>query len=43
MSAVALGQQSRWRRFGLQFAESRLALFGLALLGLVVAIALLAP
>ena len=43
MSAVALGQQSRWRRFSLQFAESRLALFGLALLGLVVAIALLAP
>jgi peptide/nickel transport system permease protein len=44
VSAVAVGvPESRWRRFAAQFAESRLALVGFALLCLVVAIALLAP
>ncbi len=44
MSAVASAPaESRLRRFWLQFAESRLALLGLALLVAVIGIALLAP
>jgi peptide/nickel transport system permease protein len=35
--------QPPWRRFAAEFAESRLALFGLALLTVIVAVALLAP
>jgi len=35
--------ETPWQRFASQFAESHLALLGLALLGVVVAIALLAP
>jgi peptide/nickel transport system permease protein len=43
MSAVALSTETPLRRFWSQFAESRLALFGLMLLAAVIAIALLAP
>ncbi|MDZ7653921.1 MAG: ABC transporter permease [Burkholderiaceae bacterium] len=43
MSAVAAPAESRLRRFWSQFAESRLALSGLALLVGVIGIALLAP
>src|SRR4029450_6836012 len=43
MSAVALSTETPLRRFWSQFAESRLALFGLTLLAAVIAIALLAP
>jgi peptide/nickel transport system permease protein len=43
MSAVAAPAESRLRRFWSQFAESRLALLGLAMLVGVIAIALVAP
>ena len=36
-------EQSPWRRFAAEFAESRLALLGLAMLVVIVAIAVLAP
>ena len=36
-------EQSPWRRFAAEFAESRLALFGLAMLVVIVAIAVLGP
>ena len=42
-AAPAPREQSPWRRFAAEFAESRLALVGLAMLLLVVAIAVLAP
>jgi peptide/nickel transport system permease protein len=42
-ATAAAPAESRLRRFWLQFAESRLALLGLALLAGVIAIALLAP
>ena len=43
MSAVAPAAETPLRRFWSQFAESRLALLGLAMLSAVIAIALLAP
>ena len=43
MSAVAAAAETPLRRFWSQFAESRLALLGLAMLAGVIAIALLAP
>jgi peptide/nickel transport system permease protein len=42
-AAASAPAESPWRRFGAEFAESRLALLGLALLALVVLIALAAP
>ena len=36
-------EESPWKRFGQEFAQSRLAIFGLALLLVLVALALLAP
>ena len=42
-AATPAGVESPWRRFAVQFAESRIALVGLGLLLVVVAIALLAP
>jgi peptide/nickel transport system permease protein len=43
MSAIAPAAETPLRRFWSQFAESRLALLGLAMLSAVIAIALLAP
>ena len=42
-AAAATRESSRFARFAREFAESRLALFGLALLAIVLLIALLAP
>lgn len=39
----AAGSQSPWRRFAAEFAESRLAILGLAMLAAIVALALAAP